>query len=274
MPFNKFYRLLESRIGFIFCDVNYFHSHYRKYNTANGILICSKTSITLSDSQADELIRKSQRKEDADHADGEKAGRGSIYYGELRSGERFALRRYVRGGFVKHISEAEYLNLPLSSLRPLIEIEISANLFAAGVKVVEPLFTIIEYGALGFSFSGAIATSQVIGAQNFFEVSSKLPEAELERIAFDAGVEAVKVLKEGVFHRDLHPGNVILDSDKNVILLDFDKAIRFKKESIVKYVQPTIDRWDRAVKKRSLNPVVSVQFLAGVNEELSKQSTK
>lgn len=245
--------------------MSYFHSNYRKFNTASGLLICAKSDLTISDSLADELIRLSQKQLVGDP---EKAGRGGIYFGELRSGERFALRRYVRGGLVKHVSSDSYVSLPRSSLRPLLEMEITADLFGAGLNVVEPLFSIIEYGSFGFSYSGAIATTEVLEAKNFMEIAPHIMDSEAQRIAQNAGVEAVRVLSRGVFHRDLHPGNVILDRKMEVVLLDFDKAIRFNPLNIKNYVQPLIDRWDRAVLKRSLSKVISEGFKVGVYEQL------
>jgi RIO-like serine/threonine protein kinase len=244
--------------------MSYFHDNYRKFNTGSGLLVCAKTSLTISDSLADELIRQSQNQVGNG---GEKAGRAGIYFGELRSGEKFALRRYVRGGFAKHVTTDSYISLPRSSLRPLLEMEITAELYGAGVKVVEPLFSIIEYGSLGLSYSGAIATTEVLGAKNFMEVASTLSVNEAERIASDAGREAMRVLKLGIFHRDLHPGNVIINLSSQVILLDFDKAMRFNPMNYKNYIQPIIDRWERAVIKRSLNPVITSSFALGLKEE-------
>ena len=247
--------------------MSYFHNNYRKFNTASGLLICAKSELTISDSVADELIRLSQNQLVNNP---EKAGRGGIYFGELRSGERFALRRYVRGGLVKHVSTDSYVSLPRSSLRPLLEMEITAELFGAGLNVVEPLFSIIEYGAFGFSYSGAIATNEVLGAKNFMEIASSLTETEAERIAHDSGFEAVRVLRHGVFHRDLHPGNVVLNQKMQAVLLDFDKAIRFNPINLKNYIQPLLDRWDRAVSKRSFSRSISEGFKAGVEEALLK----
>lgn len=244
--------------------MSYFSSNYRKYNTAAGLLICAKSDLTISDSLAEQLIRLSQKQV---LSTPEKAGRGGIYFGELRSGERFALRRYVRGGLVKHFSTDSYMSLPRSSLRPLLELEITADLFGAGLKVVEPLFSIIEYRSFGLSYSGAIATAEVLSAKNLMEVASELSESEIEKYSRDAGIEAVRVLRGGVFHRDLHPGNVVLNKKMEVVLLDFDKAIRFNPLNLNNYIQPLIDRWDRAVSKRSLSKFVSEGFRRGVAEE-------
>ncbi len=245
--------------------MSYFHSNYRKFNTASGLLICAKTSLSISDSLADDLIRMSQTQLGNNP---EKAGRGGIYFGELRSGERFAMRRYVRGGLAKHLSTDSYISLPKSSLRPLLEMEITAELFGEGIKVVEPLFSIIEYGSLGFSYSGAIATTEVVGAKNFMEVAPNMAAAEAERIAKDSGIEAARVLKRGIFHRDLHPGNVVLNMNNEAVLLDFDKAIRFNTLNIKNYVQPLLDRWERAVEKRSFSKILSSGFSDGVRSEL------
>ena len=246
--------------------MSYFHGNYRKFNTASGLLICAKSDLTISDSVAEDLIKCSQNQIGSNP---ENPGRAGIYFGELRSGERFALRRYVRGGIIKHVSTDTYVSLPRSSLRPLLEMEITADLFGAGVKVVEPLFSIIEYGSFGLSYSGAIATTEVIDAKNFMHIANSLTESEANRLAQDSGREAVQALKHGVFHRDLHPGNVVLDKNMGIVLLDFDKAIRFNPSNINNYIKPLIDRWERAVEKRNLQKILSLGFSQGVQEGLA-----
>ena len=60
-----------------------------------------------------------------------------------------------------------------------------------------------------------------------------------------------KLIKSSIHHKDLHPGNIIIDKLGKPFILDFDKACNFrgsKKELADRYIQ----RWQRAIKKYNL----------------------
>ncbi|MCK5312865.1 MAG: hypothetical protein KAJ62_12185, partial [Desulfobacteraceae bacterium] len=61
----------------------------------------------------------------------------------------------------------------------------------------------------------------------------------------------IKLIKSSIHHKDLHPGNIIIDKSEKPFVLDFDKAYNFrgsKEELADRYIQ----RWQRAIKKYNL----------------------
>ena len=80
-----------------------------------------------------------------------------------------------------------------------------------------------------------------------------------------------RVVKNEDFENNVfyESNGTIIDKSGKVILLDFDKAIRFNASNIKNYVQLLLDRWDRAVVKRSLGQAVIDGFKEGVQGALS-----
>lgn len=180
-------------------------------------------------------------------------GRGEILRGELPSGERFVLRRYRRGGAVRHLVKETFLRR--GKTRPEQEFEVTERLFRADVSVPEPLFAVVWKGV--FTYRGVIATAEVSG-KNLLERI-----AGAQHLAFGVGVQAGKALLQGVFHRDLHPGNVLVRDDDSLVLIDFDKAESVQ-GSLDEYCDRLNERWKRAVDKLRLNPELGVQFARGL----------
>jgi 3-deoxy-D-manno-octulosonic acid kinase len=64
------------------------------------------------------------------------------------------------------------------------------------------------------------------------------------------------LIEEGIYHVDLHPGNVLVDNNHNVYVIDFDKARCWtgpKNELRDLYLH----RWRRAVIKHNLPETLS-----------------
>jgi len=189
--------------------------------------------------------------------------RGKVLFGTLHSGERFVLRRYFRGGVIRYVSRDRFLKSLKGSYRPFEEFEIISALYLKGIAVPEPLFAVVQPGLV--TYSGVIATAQVDGARNFLDLLPKLSAAAPSRLARMAGIEAAKMLRACVFHPDLHPGNIIITTDEQVVLLDFDKAIRFHSDELGHYISGTVARWKRFVDKYSLD----IELVKAFNEGLT-----
>ena len=64
------------------------------------------------------------------------------------------------------------------------------------------------------------------------------------------------LIKNNILHADLHPGNVIVDNQNQVYLLDFDKGGVFpgdKNALKTRYLR----RWNRAIQKHGLPEMLS-----------------
>ena len=64
------------------------------------------------------------------------------------------------------------------------------------------------------------------------------------------------LIKNKILHADLHPGNVIVDNQNQVYLLDFDKGGYLSREKNTLRNQ-YLRRWNRAIQKHGLPQMLS-----------------
>lgn len=196
-------------------------------------------------------------------------GRAAV--AQLLIGDRCPLtvRRYMRGGAVKHFSKEKFFLAPWKSLsagRPFHELIVLGVLAEAGVSAVRPVVGAALRSRSGFFYRAYLATETVPESQNLFTLAHEVPDEFCER-ALDVGKEAAKMLRAGVLHVDLHPGNLLVCTDRSVVLLDFDRA---------KFIDPALDladstsflarRWRRALQKHQLDKKAAEAFEAGLYE--------
>lgn len=60
------------------------------------------------------------------------------------------------------------------------------------------------------------------------------------------------LIRHGIWHRDLHPGNILVDEKGTPHIIDFDKARYFKNRH--RLTSRYIERWQRAIAKHDLPP--------------------
>ena len=195
-------------------------------------------------------------------------GRAKVKHCSLGPEQSLTLRRYVRGGWMRRLSEDSFILPPWKSLaqsRPFLELLVLGVLAQAKVSAVLPAAAIVRRAPSGFSYSGLIATETVKESVTLFKLA-KEDTTEFIKCAAEAGREAAKMLRAGVFHQDLHPGNVLRSRSGSVVLLDFDKA---------KFIEPELEyegrkralaaRWERAVNKYNLPASAAEAFSQGVD---------
>ncbi len=71
------------------------------------------------------------------------------------------------------------------------------------------------------------------------------------------------LINNNIHHVDLHPGNVLVDIDNNVFIIDFDKAHYFSK-SKKKLKKKYFYRWKRAIIKHGLPHMLNEIMYAGL----------
>lgn len=194
-------------------------------------------------------------------------GRGSVATLTLDSEQSITIRRYLRGGAARNFSEDSFLYAPwrsLSSSRPFLELLALSVLGQQQVSAVRPVAAVAQRSDSGFSYSAALATETVKESKSLFALAAEAGD-RFTAGSHAAGMEAAKMLRAGIYHPDLHPGNVLVLEDGVVVLLDFDKA---------QFIEPHLDfergsqrlarRWARAIEKHQLAHSSSTQFAAGL----------
>jgi 3-deoxy-D-manno-octulosonic acid kinase len=151
--------------------------------------------------------------------DEQPGGRGSILYME-RDGERWVMRRYLRGGVPARFARDRYLWLGEERTRSFRELRLLAELRRRELPVPVPVAARYVRGIL--TYRAELITERLPGARSLSEMlaSGRMDDARWAAIGrclrhfHDAGVQ----------HADLNAHNIMLGERREVWLLDFDRG--------------------------------------------------
>ena len=157
------------------------------------------------------------------------AGRGNTVFFTVNN-QRLVLRQYYRGGLVQHLSKQHYVFTGMERTRALREFDMLVHLHSCDLPAPEPyacrvqqsgLFykaSLITYRLPGTTLSERLLAHAAITADDTSGVS--LSEDDWRAI----GNTIARFHKAGVYHADLNAHNVMLDSKKTIMLIDFDRS--------------------------------------------------
>lgn len=173
-------------------------------------------------------------------------GRAQVDFLNLTSWGPIVVKPYMRGGLIRHISRRHHFRG--SQSRAEAEFRMLQSLRENDFPVPEPLGW-AEQGRLWVQtwlFMAEISDAQTLAA-----ISRSDTKRAIALLAATGDlVDRLCDLK--IHHVDLHPGNVLVDKDDNVFLIDFDKAA-----TTITSVNALRDRhhqrWNRAIAKHSLS---------------------
>ena len=139
----------------------------------------------------------------------------------------------------------EYLNL--GKPRPRIEYEQILKAREVGISAPEPICFAVRGNAL---YTGWLMTREIERPQSLAQISMKDTGAAVSLVK-KLIPQILLLLDNRIYHKDLHPGNVLVDEKNRVYLIDFDNAAFFKgnKQALLKKY---LSRWGRAVAKHNL----------------------
>lgn len=137
----------------------------------------------------------------------------------LRGGERAVVRRYQRGGMVRHLNRERYL----AGHRSWEELRALERARGAGVRVPLALAAGERREAVGYT--ATLATRWIPEARELAGWLRETGEAERARALREAGAQLARLHAAGVGHPDLNLRNFLVGADgAEVHLLDFDRA--------------------------------------------------
>jgi len=177
-------------------------------------------------------------------------GRTSITVARLEGIGSVVIKYYRRGGAIRYLIKQRYLKY--GKTRCQIEYELLQKVRNLGINAPEPV---------AFAYRGRLfyqcwlVTREIKDHQTLVQISRS--NEEHARMVMKEVVKQVSMLiKNKILHVDLHPGNVIVDNQNQVYLLDFDKGGIFTGEANAlrsRYRR----RWDRAIQKHRLPEMLS-----------------
>lgn len=172
-------------------------------------------------------------------------GRGGVGFVRIEGIGPVVIKSYKRGGLVRHLIRDRYARC--GKTRPQLEYEMLETVRAIGVSAPEP----VAFAVAGRLFyRGWLVTMEIPGHRSMADLSVACPEKigpMMEALAHQVDL----LVKNGIKHADLHPGNVLLDENGTLFLIDFDKAATCGEEKS-RLKMYYAGRWNRAVKKYSL----------------------
>jgi len=171
------------------------------------------------------------------------AGRQGITILEVEGIGPVAIKQFARGGMIRHFNRHLYLHWPRSrSEREFCWLETARRV---GIAAPRPIAFAIRGRVIGqcWLIMGALEghRSLIQAAQH-----EDLDDAVYEKVAAQIKI----LISHGIWHRDLHPGNVLLDKKGQPRIIDFDKARYVNNRHLLKHRYRK--RWDRAIVKHHL----------------------
>ena len=186
-------------------------------------------------------------------------GRGALSRASIDGIGSIAVKHYKRGGLVRHVVRSKYLKW--GDTRGLKEYEILQTVRNLGINAPEPLIWVYR-GKL--VYSAWLVTRHIMASKSLTQLS--LENEDLAVRAMQSAVDQMMTLVQNkILHVDLHPGNVLVDPEGKVYLLDFDKG-RIFRGSRQQLQERYFARWKRAVIKHGLPAMLIDRMRNGIED--------
>lgn len=197
----------------------------------------------LNTTSLDQLINLFQSPSTDETAELE--GRAPARFAVLSQTGSVVVKAYKRGGLIPLINKARYIKT--GRFRSQREFDFLMAAQKAGVKVPEP----VAYASTGSLFYKAwLITKQIKGHRSFAGLCRTDPEKAMALMP-EISRNINKLIRSRIHHVDLHPGNILLDGNNTIFIIDFDKARQYSKNKIRLSVDYQ-NRWARAIHKYNL----------------------
>ena len=180
-------------------------------------------------------------------------GRAEIVIKNLPDLGMVVFKNYFRGGFISFFNKRHYLRCR-QGIRPLNEILFLLEMKNLGIPVPDP---IAAYYKGRYLYRGGIVMKYINSPYTLAEYSIK-NEKKAKEIFYEKFYPVYeKIIKNNIYHPDLHPGNVVVSNEEDIFIIDFDKAEYF--DGLPFYLrEKTESRWNRAVSKYNLPSFLAI----------------
>ncbi len=154
---------------------------------------------------------------------GQSKGRNTVWFIRQQNGKETVLRHYYRGGLVGKLNKDKFWPEPAAQSRAMAEFSLLWQMRLWGLPVPRPCAAL--YQKHGFSYSADILIERIPGTTDLAHLLQQRPltNAEWQQL----GALIASFHQHQVYHSDLNCHNILLDSQGQFWLIDFDKcAIR------------------------------------------------
>jgi hypothetical protein len=198
------------------------------------------TRLTLDHGQRRQLLRFFAAAPGA--AGAPLTGRQAVAIAMLEGVGPVAIKHYLRGGLIRHINHCTYLNWPRT--RSEKEFRWLETVRRIGIAAPQP----IAFAATGGLFGQCwLVTGAIARPRSLIQLP---PDDHRMAVYARAAAQVETLIRHGIWHRDLHPGNILVDEAGNPHIIDFDRARYLENHRLLR--QRYSRRWKRAIVKHGL----------------------
>ena len=167
------------------------------------------------------------------------------------------VKQYLRGGLVRHFNTRRYLKL--GKTRGQQEFELLQKVRGLGINAPSPI---------AFAYRGSLAyaawlvTSEITDAEPLAQIKDKNDAGTAARMR-SVIAQTQHLIDHKILHTDLHPGNILINTDNQAFIIDFDKGGIYRGNR-KRLRRRYLNRWARAVKKYDLPERLITELEAGL----------
>jgi 3-deoxy-D-manno-octulosonic acid kinase len=188
-------------------------------------------------------------------------GRTTFIVGRVEDIGFVVVKPYVRGGFMQYLTRRHYLKF--GPTRCQQEFELLQTVRQLGINAPEP----VAFAYRGrFVYLGWLITRSIPQPISLAQLANT-DEARAHRVMPSVIEQIAKLIEHRILHIDLHPGNVIVDKDNRVFIIDFDRGRIFNGDRH-KLRKLYLQRWQRAVDKHALPGMLKDMIRAGLGTDI------
>jgi 3-deoxy-D-manno-octulosonic acid kinase len=185
------------------------------------------------------------------------SGRRQVVPAECPGIGGVVVKHYARGGATAKLVKNRYFRW--GTTRGQHEFEMLEAVRRCGVRAPEPI-AFVTQGIVWYR--AWLVMRRIDNTISLAELAAA--DEERTRKVMDEVTRQISLLvRERLYHVDLHPGNVLVDEHDHVYLVDFDKARRYTR-ALNELRDHYLCRWRRAVIKHELPEALSELMGAGL----------
>ena len=159
------------------------------------------------------------------------------------------MKRYKRGGLLGKLVEESYLTFGLQHSRAYREFALLFQMQSLQLPCPNPGSALIE--THGPFTRASLITRRIRGTRNLVNIlQSQSMDAEIWQAI---GQTVARFHQHNIYHSDLNAHNILIDSENNVFLIDFDKCEQRPDlgEKSIGWKQSNLDRLLRSLHKEN-----------------------
>jgi 3-deoxy-D-manno-octulosonic acid kinase len=146
-------------------------------------------------------------------------GRGAAWFVGPEA-HSWVLRHYRRGGFIARLSQDRYWWSGEDRVRAFAEWRLLDYLWKRDLRVPKPVAAF--YRRTGATYRCDLITQRIVSARS---LSTALAQSALSESTWRAiGTAIARLHSHGVDHADLNAHNILLDDNRDISLIDFDRG--------------------------------------------------